>query len=131
MAKSTSKKAVAVQGGTAEVGGKKFTRKLITTPQLKFVDGKTLYVEITSAFRVSTASGTQVGKDGQKMKPADVCNVINLETGEAATIIVGTVLKNRLEENYPDESYINKKFELTQHKVEGKRWKDYSIVELE
>lgn len=134
MAKSKSKSAptpIPVSSAPVNVGGVTFKKKMVTLPQLKMSDGKTIYVRIESEITASKVVSDRKGKDGETMKPADVCNVTNLETGEMATIICGTVLKNKLEETYENNGYVGRSFEITQHKVEGKRWRSYSIAELE
>lgn len=120
----------AMQGAPVEVGGVTYKRKLITLPQLKFADGEQFVLRLEGAIHKSSVQG-QKGRDGKPMEPADVCNVTNMLTGECATIICGTVLANKLRESYPEDGYVGRVFEIAQHKVEGKRWKSYSIAELE
>ncbi len=121
---------VMAQGSPVTVNGQTFKRKLITLPQLKFSDGATLYVRIESEIRISSVKG-RPGKDGEVMKPADVCDVTDLQTGAMASIICGTVLSEKLKETFPGGKYVGHSFEITQHKVEGKRWRNYAIAELE
>lgn len=120
-----------ISSAPVTVNGVTFKKKMVTLPQLKMADGKTIHVRIDSPIVESKVNADRKGRDGEIMKPADVCNVTNLETGEVATIICGMVLKNKLEETYPDQKYVGRAFEITQHKVEGKRWRAYTIAELE
>jgi len=102
--------------------------KQVTLPILKKVDDVTAYVAITGKI----FTGKQVsGKDAEKMEPAQLANVVNLETGEECQIICNSVLKSTLEENYENASYVGKAFAITQYKVAGKRYKNYKISEIE
>jgi hypothetical protein len=100
-------------------------KKVITRPVLKLVVDKPV------AFRVDTP--LEVGKvvEGDK-KPADVFFVTNIVNGQECTVVVPAVLKAELEENYPDNSYVGKYFGIVKReKVEGKRYHNYDIVELD
>jgi len=100
--------------------------KAVTLPVLSKVDNQPIFITITSAI---TAKDTT----DDKGEPAtiDICNVTNLETGEAMQMVVNTVLKSSLVEEYPKDEYVNKSFKVTQLKVEGKRYKKYSMFEIE
>lgn len=93
------------------------------------------------------------GATKEQEKPADLMVVINLETGEEMQIIVGAVLKGNIEEHYaptlkgkPAEPkdgyfvegenadnfpYVGKCFVAVQSKIENKRYKGYSLTEIE
>ncbi len=70
------------------------------------------------------------------MAAAELAQIINLETGELRLLIVNTVLKSAIERNYPDESYVGKKFAIRRFpKLAGdgkvsKRYKAYDIAEI-
>lgn len=110
---------------------------LVTLPLWKWLDG------VEKAFRVESAivlgkavkdrgpAGADKGAKGAvEMEPAHVMNVIDLDTGELKQVITGTVLMGNLQENYPDDSYVGKCFISTQSKIEGKRYKAYSLAEI-
>lgn len=126
-----------VAGGEITVNGKKYAAKLVTLPHKKFVDGKVISVKLHAPMRdgsqeIDRKTGQpKLDENGKPKKPAKVLTCIDLETGEMHTLIAGTVLEQRLNENYPDNGYVGKSFQFAQHKVEGKRWRDYSITELE
>ena len=102
--------------------------KQVTLPILKKADNETVYIAVLGPI----FQGKQVsGKDAEKMEPAQLMNCCNLETGEECQIICNAVLKSTLEENYPDEGYVGKAFSIMQYKVEGKRYKNYKIAEIE
>lgn len=128
--KTTTKKATTA--ATTAAGFKPTVKKILVLPLLKKVDEVPLYVEITGAiFKGSQTITATESKTKKQMEPADLANVRNLETGDVAQIIVNSVLKSTLEENYPDQSYVGCWFEIIQHQVEGKRYKTYTVNELE
>lgn len=103
--------------------------KVVTVPLLKFVIDQPIYVKITGP--IFLGKETKAASDSKKMEPAHLCNVINLETGEEQQIIVAKVLHSVLDEEYPEQSYIGKCFELTKGaKGSGKSYNPYSVVEL-
>ena len=64
-------------------------------------------------------------------KKADIMACINLEDGKEYRLLVPTMVKGILEENF-DSEYVNKKFAITKgDKVEGKRYYHYKVEELE
>ena len=73
--------------------------------------------------------------DGNPRKPVFLMPVtkINPESGETlkGQIVVGAVLKENLEEKYPDAGYVGKIFGVQKLGLkEGKRYKEYNVVEL-
>jgi hypothetical protein len=65
-------------------------------------------------------------------KPADLCDVINMDTGEEMTVIVPAVLLSIWNEVYPEAAYVGKGFAVTKgEKPEGKRYFKYSVDEIE
>ncbi len=124
-------------GGEVKGGdGKVYQRKLITLPHRKFADGVPMRVKALSAmYKGQQEIDRKTGKpkmteDGEVKKPVDLLKCESLDDGVAHTIICGAVLAERLREEYPEDSYVGKAFEFTQHKIEGKRWRDYAISEL-
>lgn len=104
--------------------------KVVTLPLSKFKVDVPKYVQFEGA--IFTGKPVKA-KDGEaEEKPADLANVIDLETGEPCQIIVGSVLRGILEDNYPDAGYIGHRFQIIQHaQREGKRYKTYTVNELE
>lgn len=103
--------------------------KNVTLPLLKQADDTTVYIQIDSAIY----KGKEIKGTGEKakMEPADLMEVTDLETGEQCEMIANAVLKGNLEESYENESYVGKQFAVTRMKVEGKRYKNYSIKEIQ
>jgi hypothetical protein len=112
------------------LNGKRVTMKAVRLPQSKFEENVPKYLRIISAI---VQSRVREGTDTAR-KPADVCSCEDLNTGMHVEIIVGTVLKNILDENYPDAAYVGKAFEIIQGaktgKQVGKEWRAYSVKEL-
>lgn len=104
-------------------------KRRVTLPLSKWIVGQAKYVRFEGKiFKGKEIKGT---KGGVKMEPADLANVIDLATGEMVQIICGTVLQGNLTEAYPDHSYVGRCYEIVQHSVANKRYKDYSITEID
>lgn len=128
MAKAKKKapaKVAAPQGG-------KYTRiRALVLPTLKLVEEQPVHVTINGAMTTSTAP-QKPDKDGRTKEPATVCPVTDLDTGEVTQIICGAVLKGILNEQYPNDGYVEKSFEIVKHaKAPGKRYNTYSVFEIE
>lgn len=104
-------------------------KKLVTLPLIKTVVNEPLYVVFLSAMEESKTGGQ--GSDGKEMEPATIAKVVDMTTGEVGQIILGTVTQSNLHENYSNDSYVGKFFEILITKREGKRYHDSSITELE
>lgn len=50
-----------------------------------------------------------------------MANVVDMSTGQLGQIIVGAVLKQELENGYPEASYVGKIFEIVKTAPEGTR----------
>jgi hypothetical protein len=55
----------------------------------------------------------------------------DLETGQDVQVIVATVLRGILTEDYPNDSYVGKGFAITQYRVPGKDYNHFDVAELE
>lgn len=107
-------------------------KNVLTKPLLKLEIDQTVYVQIKSIMR----EGKELkGRgDAAKMKPAMLCDVINLETGQAnMEMICPTIVQSTLNENYPDNGYVDKGFMITkmQKRSEEKSYFPYDIQEIE
>lgn len=106
-------------------------KKLLTRPVLKFEEGKPRYVKIQGAVYVGKEMKAKAGDD-KKREPANLADVIDLETGEPAQIIISAVVKSVLDENYPNQSYVDKCFAITkQGREAGKQYFKYNVEEIE
>lgn len=105
----------------------------VTVPLLKIQPDKPIYVKFTGEiFKAKEVAGSRVTKDAEgqpKKQPPELAHCVNLETGEHVQIIIGTVLGGELKEL--KDGYVNKSFEIIQHKVQGKAYATYSITEIE
>lgn len=105
-------------------------KKVVTLPLLKFVIDQPLYVKITEPFFLGKE--LKGSGDSAKMEPATLANCVNLETGEQCQIIVATVLKSVIEEEYENHSYVGCGFSMTKlAKTSGKRYNPYTVAEIE
>lgn len=133
---STAVAVAAMSGNAMILGGRNFkTAKFVTRSVLRQMIDVPFYVKIESPIRQSTMdpdnSKFKDPKDGSGVLP-DVCNVINLDTGEVQILICNAVMASELRQNYPDDGYVNKMFGIVQTKGEiDKRYKVYKIIELE
>lgn len=110
-------------------------RRLVTVPSLVLKDaGNARTLLIQSEIRVSKIEGKK-GENGVKEKPADICDVTDLETGEQFIFLVPAVVKSNLERDYGDdvEGYVGKAFYIRcdGKRNESQRYKDYTIIEVE
>jgi hypothetical protein len=112
---------------TKGLPGFRVTRN-VTLPLSKWKNDQPKFLLIESPI----FQGKQIAqKDGQpEEKPADLMNCVDLETGEQVQVIVGTVLKGTLQDEYPDNSYVGKYFSITQLRDPGKKYNTYSVQEL-
>lgn len=102
----------------------KIKKKVTGVPFLKIESGSAVYVEFTSPITVGQ----------MKKKVANFVNIVNLETGEIQKLLLGSVLSKILIENYPNDSFINKKFQIIKgEKVKGaeNEYFEYEVSEIE
>lgn len=125
-----SKVAKKVEGANESKTGRK-VKKILTLPVFSLKDeGTVLAVKILEPLYVGKPQ--QNGKEGEK--PADICHVLNLDSGEMGQIIVPAMVKSKLEE-YGNESYVDLCFELENlGKIDGKggkRYNSFRVLEIE
>ena len=106
--------------------------RTITVPALsmKEVD-KGFALRFDSPFRVSTV--VKLDKDGKPEKPATICNVTDVQSGEQFILMVSAVVHANLNGQYPDDTYVAKTFWIMnkgKSKV-GQRYNNFEIHELE
>lgn len=110
--------------------------KNVTLPQWKWKEDKAHYFTVKgSIFQAKEITGGRkpVVKEGvAPVKPPELMEVVNLETGELVHLIAGTVLATELREQYPNDTYVGKSFSVTKNKIaDNKRYATYSITEIE
>lgn len=115
-------------------------KKRVTLPLWKWSDGVEKFFTVTGEIHIgravsdkrpANAEGKKAEKSAVVMEPAHIATVIDLTTRQECEIIVGAVLKSTLEENYPNHGYVGKSFASIQSKVEGKRYRQYTLTEIE
>jgi hypothetical protein len=107
----------------------------VTKAMLKMTIGEPVYVKIISPIVASTYKGkVQLDEKGEARKPAEVCDVIDLQ-GDAdtpLTLIANKVMQSELDNNYPNNKYVGKRFKITKGpKPTGKAYNTFAIAELE
>ncbi len=127
---ATSKKKSA-PAPVAQTSGKYKVVRNVTMPSIKLELETEYFLKATGAYFEGRAQ-KQRGSDGEAMKPATVLPVVNVETGEVGQLVLGSVLKDLLDESYPNASYVDKAFRVVKHdKKAGKRYFTYSLDEIE
>jgi hypothetical protein len=86
-------------------------------------DGKPVFLKITSAiFKKIVTPSTQL----------EVADAVNLETGESCCVVVDTVLKNVLRDNYPNDGYVELTFRIMKYApVAGKGYATFNVEEVQ
>jgi hypothetical protein len=110
--------------------------KVLTLPLIKLRAGMVVYVQPLKAMYEAKPIKNAKPDDKDK-KPPTLLDVVNLETGELAQIILGTVLADIFNDEYPQGAYVKKgfKIEVGEQKASqaggGKRYNQYSVFEIE
>ncbi|MDX1939681.1 MAG: hypothetical protein SFU99_03970 [Saprospiraceae bacterium] len=97
----------------------KVVKKVTGVPFLKIETHKPVYVRFTSPITVGQ----------MKKKEAFFSTVDNMETGEVMKLLVNKVLSRQLNENYPNDSFVGKTFEII--KGEKKQGNENAYYEFE
>lgn len=107
--------------------------KNLTLDVLKFVVDEPRYVKITGPIHLGKEQKKGKGDDeGKSREPAHLATCVNLDDGAECQIIVSAVVLSVLTDEYPNESYVGKCFEITKKKrVEGKQYFPYGVQEIE
>ena len=104
--------------------------KAVTRPTLSLQVGVPVYVTILKPIYVGKEiKGTEKKADA---KPADIADVLNLETEKEQQLVIGAVVKSNFDETYEKNAYVGKSFMITKlDKKEGKRYFNYEISEIQ
>lgn len=95
--------------------------KQVTLPVLKMVaDGKPRYFWIKGPMHLGK-------KIDDNKEAATLSEAVDCETGQLGVIVVPTVMRKELNDQYPKDAYVNKFFEVILTRVPDK---DYNIVGL-
>jgi hypothetical protein len=106
------------------------TKRLLTIPVLKFAVGQPRYVKITGA--MFTGKQQKAVGDEKPKAPATLAPTVNLEDGSVCQIIVSSVVKSILTDEYPGDGYVGKCFKLTKgERNPGKQYNQFEVEEIE
>jgi len=92
---------------------------------LKLEEGREYVLRFEAPIRIggTTANG---------VKSADVATVTNLEDGSQTVVIMNAAFKSTIVESYPNDTYVNKAFSVTNlGRVAGKRYKAFKVIEID
>lgn len=105
----------------------KFTvKKRLSENQIKLKIGSPVYVKIESLLYEGK-------KLEDKKDPATLVDVIDLETGQNAIMVIPAVVQSTLEESYPNGGYVGLQFaiEKLDKTSPDKKYFPYSVQEIE
>ena len=98
--------------------------KAVSLAVLRLVPGNVYHIKIVTPIKTGE-------KLDDKKEPAEICEVIDMETGEHRTLVTSTVLRKELLKQYPDNSYVGLFFQLSMSRRENKNYNDVTLVQIE
>ncbi len=105
-------------------------KKNLTPPVLKMEEGVSIDVQIEAKMYIGKTMAPKAGEKARE--PAHILDCINLETGEVCQVIASAIIQSTLTENYPNDSYVGKRFSFTKlGKQPGKNYNKFEVLELE
>lgn len=107
-------------------------KRQITLPSLSIKKtGDAWTLKILDAMRVSKV--VDKGADGKKREPATICTVSDVSNGELFTFIIPAVVKKNLQDNYPDDTYVDKIFFIKNmgKRNDAQKYYDFQLAEVE
>ena len=105
------------------IGGFKVKRS-VTVQLFKLVPGNDNFFHVQGAMFVGE-------KLEENKEAATLMHVVDMTTGEEGQIICPTILQKELIKQYPDNSYVGKRFWLRITRVPTKKYNMVEIAELE
>ena len=112
----------------------------VSLPHFKMVKDVTRYFKITSPIvqTVETVSRRELSEEQQatraslkKKAPPEVCQVVDLETGQEGMIITNSVLASTLDTEYPNAGYVGKCFSILKFEIQGKDYAGFTVTEID
>jgi hypothetical protein len=82
-------------------------------------------------YKARDASTPRKSPEDEKQSPPNLMSVTLLDDNTRGVIVVPHVLHDELTAAYPDGSYVGRMFQVIKHKIEGKRYNDFEINEIE
>lgn len=110
--------------------------KILTLPLFKFVEGQPAYLRFDGKLFVGKkiVELDATGKDVSK-EPPTMVHCTDMMSGALCEIMLGKVLEGLVRENYPDDGYIGRVFEITMGAKKRGRgagsYNTYSLTEVE
>ena len=105
-------------------------KKNLTKTLFKFITGEPRYLKFQGALFVGKELKAKEG--AKKMEPATLAFVTDLETGEEGQVIINAVVKSVLTDEYANDAYVGKCFQITKNaRAPGKTYDPFSIAEIE
>ncbi len=105
-------------------------KKNLTPPVLKLDEDVPRYVQIEAKMYIGKSITAKPGEKDRE--PAHILDCTNLETGEVCQVIASSIIQSTLTENYPNDSYVGKRFSFTKKaRQAGKQYNKFEILELE
>lgn len=107
--------------------------KVVTLPSLVMKNANEPRVlMIVSPFRISNVQGKKLA-DGSFEKPATICDVGDVQTGEQMIFLAPAVVQKNLTDTYPNDDFVGKTFYIENlgKRQSSQRYNDFKIVELE
>lgn len=110
--------------------------KQVSTNLLKLRPGAVVFMTITGP-SVKSKPLKNASEEDKKKEPPTLLPIVNLETGEVQSIIVGAVLIDLLNDEYAGNKYVGKSFRLTVKEQKdaraggGRRYNNYDLVEIQ
>lgn len=111
-------------------------KKLVTLPYLKMTEGNTYLLKfLTPLSLAKVLKNAPKDADGKDKKPPHIANCVDLETGELVQIIGGASLCGIMEDEYPNNAYVGKCFQIEPGKKRtaknGNNFTPYTVAEIE
>lgn len=103
--------------------------KNVTLPTLSLKENEVAFVRFEEPIFVGKKVEPKPGSTEKQKEPPHLVNVTDLETGELKTLILNTVLKSTIDEQYPQGAYVRKCFRIA--KLPKKAGKDYHGFQIQ
>ncbi len=104
-------------------------KKLVTLPLWKWDNDTPKELVFKSKIAIGKTIKSKPGE--KEREPAHIAQVVNLEDGTMSEVIIGLILRETLEKEYPGHSYVEKGFRIVQRKVANRNYNNYEISELD
>lgn len=96
-------------------------KKMVTVPLLKIKPGVEYYIRVTGPMHEGK-------KIDDRKEPAILMNVQELPTNKPAQIIVGKLMRDALNEQYPNSAYVGKCFAFQIDKDQNNPERKYNLL---